>query len=373
MAENILDWFGEQNDLSGLQDWAKSQAASGQLDPAMASLAQNAPRTFAQIAPSLIQLQMQNSGVSQLQKAAAGNSSKPQSALSQYAGSGDSDPNSPVPGGVGLSAPPQPQAPSVAQQNPMAMFPAALKVAKGDPNEAMKLIQDIRGLNVPPGMGPIPAGQQYTNGTLQNIPGAMTPGQIDRDKDFADIYTPFKNTGGQAAAQSQIQSIQGVIDDLKSGKLTTGDIPARYALNNEGQPSDIGKLADPSVINASNQVAKAVLPSSKALFGARVTQGEVFRNLMANGLNPYASNGENVTNLTTLKNNLTTAQANLAKAGEYFDKNGTLAGYQGTAPGIDPAATPLNPSGATNQPNPQLQAELARRPTTRGFLKKNNQ
>lgn len=359
---DIINIFGTQNNLSGLQEWAKAGGAAA--DPDYSHLAQLAPRTYAEMFPQILSRQQQMAGIGLIPD---GSQKSSPSALQQYAG--DQSPNSPVPQGL-PDIPQPPQQPDQQAPSGISQLQQAFKYGGGNVEQGLKIMQAQKALQIPPGTGPIPQGQQYVNGTLQNIPGAMTPGQVDRDKDFADIYTPFKNTGGQQNAQSQIGGIDDVIKLLSKGqngedpKLTTGGPVDAFAFNNEGMPSDVGRIADKPLIYAQNQIAKAVLPSSKALFGARVTQGEVFRNLMANGLNPYASNEENISNLTTLKNNLTTAQNSLSKAGEYFDKNGTLAGYQGSVPGID-ANKPATPQTSPNQPNPALIDALKRR----GLLK----
>ena len=372
----LLQFIADQNSKSDLADWAQNNF--GQSSPVLAQLAKADPDSFRQLLPSIIGQQMQQSALSQL---AGGQTPQAQpQAAPQYGSAGDASPNAPVPQGLPSAMPTQaaPQAQGgTTQDSALSMLPTLVRAAGGNLGQGIAALKEIRSLQVPPGMGSIPQGQQYVNGQLQTVPGAMTEGQKDRDKDFADIYTPFKMTGGMQNQQTQIAGIQGVIDKLTSGEVTTGHGSlAPFALDDEGGASMTGKMADNSFLQANNQVMKAVLPSSKAMFGARVTQKEVALNLMANGLNPYASNEENIANLTTLKNNLLQANQSTAVAGDYFDKNGTLAGYRGPAPqgfaGAPQTTAPQSALAQVAQPpanaiTPVMaQAELARRAQMRG-------
>ena len=370
----LLEFIADQNSKSDLANWAQKNL--GDTNPGLAQLAQADPNSFRQMLPSIIQQQMQQSALAQLSAPSPATSP---AAAPQYAGSvGDSQPNAPIPQGLPSNYDPissegqsyygnaaqsqtaQPtQQQTTAQQSAFALLPQFVRAAGGNLGQGVSALKEFNSLTVPPGMGAIPQGQRYVNGQLQTVPGAMTEGQKDRDKDFADVYTPFKMTGGMQNQQTQIAGIQNVIDKLNSGDVTTGHgTLAPFALNDEGDAGTVGRLADNSFLQANNQVMKAVLPSSKAMFGARVTQKEVALNLMANGLNPYASNEENIANLTTLKNNLLQANQSTAAAGDYFDKHGTLAGYQGMAPGI--SAPPVAPSSpALSQIAPQQQNNSA--------------
>ena len=359
---DFINTIGEQNNLSGLQEWAK--AGGVKADPDLSNLAQLAPRKYDQIVNTLIGQQMQQSALAGL----AGNQTTPTATAPQYAGTiSDSQPNAAIPQSLpstydpsssegqsyyGNAAQPQTAQPTqqqtTSQQSALAMLPQFVRAAGGNLGQGVSALKEFNSLTVPPGMGAIPQGQRYVNGQLQTVPGAMTEGQKDRDKDFADIYTPFKMMGGMQNQQTQIDGIQGIIDKLNSGEVTTGHgTLAPFALDAEGDASTTGRVADNSFLQANNQVMKAVLPSSKAMFGARVTQKEVALNLMANGLNPYASNDENIANLTTLKNNLVNANQKTAAAGAYFDRNGTLAGYQGESPQM--VATPQTQQAAPPQ------------------------
>lgn len=101
---SFLDYFGQQSDLSGVQEWAQAQAQAGQLPPQMADLAQKAPRLFQSMLPTLLgyELDPKNVALKNQQSALAmfGQPEQPQSqpALSQYGG--DQMPNAPVPQGL---------------------------------------------------------------------------------------------------------------------------------------------------------------------------------------------------------------------------------------------------------------------------------
>ena len=388
----LLEFIADQNSKSDLANWAQKNL--GDTNPGLAQLAQADPNSFRQMLPSIIQQQMQQSALAQLSAPSPATSP---AAAPQYAGSvGDSQPNAPIPQGLPSNYDPtssegqsyygnaaqsqtaQPtQQQTTAQQSALALLPQFVRAAGGNLGQGVSALKEFNSLTVPPGMGAIPQGQRYVNGQLQTVPGAMTEGQKDRDKDFADIYTPFKMTGGMNNQQTQIDGIQQIIDKLKTGEVSTGSGSlAPFALNDEGEAGMIGRVADNSFLQANNQIMKAVLPSSKSMFGARVTQKEVALNLMANGLNPYASNEQNIANLTTLKNNLINANKQTADAGQYFDQHGTLAGYQGNT-GMAALQPVAPPQSALAQVAPQqqavggitpamAQAELARRASMRG-------
>lgn len=358
---SLLEFIANQNSKSDLGNLA--QQTFGESNPFLAQLAKADPDSFRQLLPSIIGQQMQQSALSQL--AGGQPTAQPQQAQSPYGVSGDSSPNAAIPQGLPQqdvqqampqAQPAAPQQPS--QQSALAMLPMLVRASGGNMAQGISALKEIRSLQVPPGMGAIPQGQQYVDGHLQTVPGAMTEGQKDRDKDFADIYTPFKMTGGMQNQKTQIDGIQQIIDKLQSGDVNTGTGSlAPFSLDHEGDAGMVGRIANNSFLQANNQIMKAVLPSSKAMFGSRVTQKEVAMNLMANGLNPYATNEENIANLTTLKNNLMNANQKTAAAGQYFDQHGTLAGYQGDVAGMTAAPTqqaqPSAPQSALSQVSQQ--------------------
>lgn len=63
MASNLFDYLGEQNALSGIQDWAQQQY--GQSNPGLAALAQADPRSFRELLPSLVGKQMESQAIQQ--------------------------------------------------------------------------------------------------------------------------------------------------------------------------------------------------------------------------------------------------------------------------------------------------------------------
>ena len=136
---DIVNLFGNQNNLSGLQQWA--QAGGAQADPDFKNLAQLAPRTYEQLFPQIAQRQMQMSALSQL----AGNAPNGQQQQSNPApvdpNGGDSDPNSPVPQGLPGQMPQN--VPQRTQASPppnsalasLSMLPAATMASGGDPDK----------------------------------------------------------------------------------------------------------------------------------------------------------------------------------------------------------------------------------------------
>lgn len=166
------------------------------------------------------------------------------------------------------------------------------------------------------------------NGQPQMIPGVVTPGQKQIDTDFATSLQTYQNAGGAKRTADTIQTVQNVIDALKSGKITTGGILDRNALNNEGAPTWVGRNFDPSVLVARNLISSAILPQAKPLFGARVTNFDAQSLVNSKGIDPMADNATNIMKLQNLISEIKSGQQDLMNGGSYFSQKGTLSGYQ---------------------------------------------
>jgi hypothetical protein len=339
VADNLFDYIGQQKDLSGLQDWAAAQAANGQLPQYLSDLAQNSPRTFQAMFPTIMQQQMGQQAITQLY--GGGSQQQPQqpqsqatSPLAQYGSQGDQDPNAPVPqilpqnGGSALGQIAQPQSPVASSSSglPDQQRMRALTAING--GDAAKALAMARSMAVPPGSPAPPEGQRYDqNGNLQMIPGGVTKGQAEQDTNFAQSWQTYNNAGGAQRTQNALDMVDKTIADLKSGNLTTGGIIDRLALD-KGEPSEIGKVLDPSVLVARNNIASAILPQAKSLFGSRVTNFDAQSLVSSQGLDPMASTDTNIQKLQKLKESIVAGQNDLQNSGSYYQQHGTLSGYQ---------------------------------------------
>lgn len=335
----LLDFIADQNSKSDLADWA--QATLGQSQPGLAQLAKADPNSFRQLLPSIIQQQMGQQAITQLYN---GGSSQPQSAapaqqspLAQYGSQGDSSPNVPVPQTLpnpdGSSSTPlaqisQPQAVPVNNGLPdQNRLRALTAMSGGDPSKAIAL---ARTLSTPSGAGAPPEGMQYdpaNPGTLMRIPGSVSKGQSEVDAPFAASWETYNNAGGATRTQDSIAKVQGVIDQLKNGDITTGG-PIDALSMAHGEPTETGQLLDRKLLAARNTVSSAVLPLAKPLFGSRVTNFDAQSLVNSQGLDPLQSTDANIAKLEQLKNSISAGQQDIENSGKYFTQHGTLAGYQ---------------------------------------------
>lgn len=165
------------------------------------------------------------------------------------------------------------------------------------------------------------------NGQPEPIPGVPTAGQKEVDKNFADALQTYQNAGGAKRTADTIKTIQDVISQLRTGKITTGGLLDRNALNNEGAPTEIGRNLDPSVLVARNLISSAILPQAKPLFGARVTNFDAQSLVNSKGLDPMADTNTNISKLQNLLAEIQSGQSDLQNGGSYFNQKGTLSGY----------------------------------------------
>lgn len=177
------------------------------------------------------------------------------------------------------------------------------------------------------------------NGQPEQIPGVVTPGQKQIDTDFATALQTYQNAGGAKRTADTIKTVQDVIDQLKTGKITTGGLLDRNALNNQGEATEIGRNLDPSVLVARNLISSAILPQAKPLFGARVTNFDAQSLVNSKGLDPMADTQTNITKLQNLINEIKSGQKDLQAGGSYFNQRGTLSGYQPATQPQDSAVT----------------------------------
>lgn len=197
------------------------------------------------------------------------------------------------------------------------------------------------------------------NGQPQMIPGVVTPGQKEIDTNFATNYQTYANAGGAKRTQNALDIIDQTIDKLNSGDLDTGGLLGRVTMTPQGEPSHTGMMLNAPVLVARNQIANAILPQAKALFGARVTNFDAQSLINSQGLDPMADKTTNIEKLQRLKASIMSGQQDLANSGQYFSQHGTLSGYQ---PPINTAqpVTVMSPNGKVGTIDPsELQPALA--------------
>lgn len=167
-----------------------------------------------------------------------------------------------------------------------------------------------------------------SRGAILDKLGMVTEGQKEQDKNFADSWQTYSNAGGALRTQNAIATVDNAINQLKSGQLGSGGLMDRLSMNPNGEPSWTGMLANAPILVARNQIASAILPQAKALFGARVTNFDAQSLINSQGLDPLAPPDVNIQKLERLKSSLISGQQDLINSGQYFQNNGTLSGYQ---------------------------------------------
>lgn len=187
--------------------------------------------------------------------------------------------------------------------------------------------------------------------------GALSPGQKAVDDEFAKTFTTFNNSGGANNTNVALKQIDSVIGQLQNGQLNTGRLAERAGFDAQGHANIAGRMIDPDVAVQKNNLDSAVTPLLKPLFGARITNFDASSMMNSMGLNPQATNEQNIAKLNDLKQRLLGGQQELYKAGSHFNQYGTLAGYGGA-------------TGENQQQQAQQGAQQPQQPAAGGYAQK---
>jgi hypothetical protein len=164
-----------------------------------------------------------------------------------------------------------------------------------------------------------------------NVPGVgtvkLTPGEQQRDKDFAKGWTEFSSRGGFADTVKQVTQLQGALEKLKSGENLTGPFVGGLVQNFPA----LAAAWQSGAVSNKEAVEEVVQRNLKLILGAQFTQQEGER-LIARAYNPSLSEEENARRLERLVKQMISAASSHQRAGEYFDQFGTLKGYDAKLP-----------------------------------------
>jgi uncharacterized coiled-coil protein SlyX len=270
----FIDVIGQQSNLSGLQNWAK--AGGMKADPDLSQLAQMAPRTYAEMAPAIIQRQQQMGllGLNGQQGSSSQSTPQSQSALAQYGSSGDSDPNAPAPQSLPDMSQPAPQQ----QGQPQGQQPAsgldqirqAFALGNGNLEQGFKAMQAQRALSIPPGVTLEP-GTEFSNGQVTAIPGAAQAKATQQQQSKTAETTGTNLAEAQktlSVMKANLPSFLERITEMK--KAAIGDPqnnipPASYGFG-------VGEEGDGVVVDYHNQLRDPV-SSANAILRQRAAQG----------------------------------------------------------------------------------------------------
>lgn len=148
-----------------------------------------------------------------------------------------------------------------------------------------------------------------------------TTAQTAVDRAFAQEYVKYQAAGGYADVLNQIQTLDGVLADLKTGKQLTGPMLTMM-------PEAVRKRLIPASMEAQQAVEQSVQRTLKATLGGQFTQEEG-RLFMQRGYDPSLNEKANAKKLERALNQLKTMAAAKQQAIDYYEEHGTLRGYQG--------------------------------------------
>lgn len=159
-----------------------------------------------------------------------------------------------------------------------------------------------------------------------NKPGKLTGAQGVVDREFAKEYTKYVASGGYADTINQIQSLEGVLEDLRSGKDNiTGPLVGTGQGPLTGLPR---KLFASKSVEAQQTVEQSVQRTLKATLGGQFTEREGLL-FMQRGYDPQLSEAANAKKLESMISRLKSMALSKQKAVDYYEEHGTLNGFKG--------------------------------------------
>ena len=142
-------------------------------------------------------------------------------------------------------------------------------------------------------------------------------GQKELDKQAAKEFQDW-TSGGAKIAQSEIGKLKEVVNNLKSGGVTTGGLTGLFP----------DQLTSNAVLSARSDVQSSVMGSLRSLLGAQFTEKEGER-VIKNTWNEADSTENNVARLERLVNDLENKALDKNQKAQFFQQNkGTLKGYE---------------------------------------------
>jgi hypothetical protein len=171
---------------------------------------------------------------------------------------------------------------------------------------------------------------KHQPGNVLSLPGGavtLTPGEKQRDIDFAKDWSKFSDQGGFADSVKQISQLNSVLQQLRSGENVTG---ALTGLLMEISPP-LANAYLSGAVSARQLVEDVVQRNLRVILGAQFTEKEGDR-LIARAYNPSLKEEENARRLEGLMQQMIAAAEAKNNAGRYFEQFGTLKGYSGSLP-----------------------------------------
>jgi hypothetical protein len=158
-----------------------------------------------------------------------------------------------------------------------------------------------------------------------------------QDTLMSTVANDWLNKGEYANVQANIGQLGTALNDLMTGKTTTGGVVGGI---NAIFGDTITSYIDPDFMQTKETVQEVVQQSLKAILGSQfgIKEGE---QLIARAYNPSLPNAQNEVRVKRLMIKLAEAAEAKNKAVQYYQKNKTMAGYTGSLPSFadwtDPA------------------------------------
>lgn len=165
----------------------------------------------------------------------------------------------------------------------------------------------------------------------------LTPAQEQADKDFAKEYVGWRNTGGIATLNRQLDQLQNALNILRTNDTITGPVIGRM-------PKFIQQAINPKAPDVRAQVEDVIQRSLRQILGAQFTQVEGER-MISRAYDPEQQEASNIERLNRVIAELRGQGAAKEASSRFFEEKGTLQGF--TQKDVDKVAKEY---GSTNTP-----------------------
>lgn len=153
-------------------------------------------------------------------------------------------------------------------------------------------------------------------------------GQKKLDQEFAKEYQEW-SSGGEKIAQSEIGKLKSALNNMKTGKVTTGGLTGLFP----------DQLTSNKVLSARSDIQSSVMGSLRALLGAQFTEKEGER-VIKNTWNEADSTENNINRVERLVGDLENKAADKSQKAAFFEQKGsTLKGFEGDFKNKTPVST----------------------------------
>jgi hypothetical protein len=165
-----------------------------------------------------------------------------------------------------------------------------------------------------------------------------TPAEKAVDMKFGADYNDFVAQGGYSTVQKQLKQANGVLSDLKSGKVMTGPVVGTG-------PDFVRKRLTPKSFSGQQSLEEAVQGTMRTTLGAQFTEKEGSQ-ILARAFDPALPPEENIRKTTNLLAQLDGIAKAKQAAASYYEQNGTLKGFKGNLPDISSLGSDPAPEAA---------------------------